>query len=96
MNKLYGSCSVINVPEDAGGMISVNYATEMEKGTISASHIFIKMIMMSVSRNLSMRSHCVTFYSERPETNIFLVEARVSLFVEATSANLLPKRKIVY
>ena len=83
MNKLYGSCSVINVTEDADGMISANYATEMEKGTTSASHIFTEMIMMTVSRNLSMRSRCVTFFSERPETNIFLVEAGVSLFVEA-------------
>ena len=64
-------------------MISVIYATEMEKGTNSAIHIMTQKIMMSVSRNLSMRSRCVTFFSERPETNIFLVEAGVSLFVEA-------------
>ena len=37
-------------------MISVIYATEMEKGTISAIHIMTQKIMMSVSRNLSPRN----------------------------------------
>ena len=76
MNKLYGSCSVINVTEDADGMISANYATEMEKDTTLASPIFTEMIMMSASRDLSPQNgeESLRDISEKKNGNQYLSE----------------------
>ena len=56
---------------------------KMESDTISAILFIKKMITTSASRNLGMIVGVEPFrdiFSERPETNIFLVEAGVSLF----------------